>query len=181
MDNTRVNIDEFIKKYDSYTATSAKEAYFKQMIKPTGYVPFVMQCFYADGIIKASCYDKDGNIHFDSAKKYIQYVFTLLRYYTNFDVQSDNFVEQYDVLASRDLIEKIINIIPDINKKTLDTVLQMKTDDIMTNEYEPHAFITKKITDLQPSISDGLNSLLDNINKVLTKDNLNKIVSLLKE
>lgn len=176
----RVDIEEFIKKYNSYKSESAKDNYLKTTITPTGYHDFAVVCVEADGIIKSSFYDKNGDLHIDSIRKYINYVFTILRYYTNIDVDESNFMHEYDALSEYGLIDKIVKIIPEDYIKTLDSVISMKTQDVMTNEYEIHSYINKQLTKLYPHIGNALDKSIEILNNLIKNMESKKFQELLK-
>ena len=139
--------------------------------------------FLAQNIINQSCL-KDGNVHIDSCKKYILYIYTLIRFYTNIDFKEKDVLIQYDLLDSNDLIEKILVLIPEKERITFKTILDMKQDDLMTNKYGTYAFITEqvnRVTSVAPEISKAFTPLVEKLNEKLESLDENKIEKFLNK
>lgn len=171
----KINIDELIKGYDRLQSTQAKDRYLKEKVKYTEYTNFEVVCFYADIIINGSMFTKNKDIKIDSCKKYLQYVFTLLFYYTNVDVHAEQWILEFNKLKRYNLLEEIIKGIPETEISTLDAVLEMKTNDAMTNYYNFQNWATKKLGDFYPYISKNIDSFLEKIEELIDKIDIKDI------
>ena len=153
----------------------AKDRYLKEKVKYTEYTNFEVACFYADKIIANSMFDKNGDIKVDSCQKYLQYVFTLLSFYTNIDVHANQWVLEFNKLKRYGLLEKIIDGVPETEIDTLEAVLEMKSNDAITNYYNIQNWATKKLGEFYPYIAKGINDVLESLSKSFENLDENKI------
>ena len=161
----KISIDDLIKGYDRLQSSQAKDRYLKEKIKYIEYTNFEVVCFYADRIIANSMFDKNGDIKVDSCQKYLQYIFTLLSFYTNIDTHAEQWILEFNKLKRYGLLEKIIEEIPEVEVNTLDAVLEMKSNDVMTNYYNIQNWATKKLGEFYPYIAKGINEILEGLGK----------------
>jgi hypothetical protein len=171
----KISIDDLIKGYDKLQSSQAKERYLKEKVKYTEYTNFEVACFYADKIIATSMFNKNGDIRVDSCQKYLQYVFALLSFYTNVDVHANQWILEFNKLRRYGLLEKIIDGIPEAEVNTLDAVLEMKSNDVITNYYNIQNWATKKLGEFYPFIAKGINEVLESLSKSFENLDENKI------
>lgn len=171
----KISVDDLIKGYDKLQSTQAKDRYLKEKVKYIEYTNFEVVCFYADKIIANSMFDKNGDIKVDSCQKYLQYVFTLLSFYTNIDIHANQWVLEFNKLKRYGLLEKIIDGIPEAEVGTLDAILEMKSNDAITNYYNIQSWATKKLGEFYPYIAKGINDVLESLSKSFESLDENKI------
>lgn len=179
----RIDLYKLVENYKKRSSTKLKEEFLKTQIKIVPYLGYGTKMFLVQNIINQSCL-KDGNVHIDSCKKYILYIYTLIRFYTNIDFKEKDVLTQYDLLDSNDLIEKILVLIPEKERITFKTILDMKQDDLMTNKYRTHAFITEqvnRVTSVAPEISKAFAPLVEKLNEKLETLDENKIEKFLNK
>ncbi len=177
----KIKIDDLVKGYDKLQSTQAKERFLKEKVKYTEYTNFEVACFYADKIIANSMFDKNGDIKVDSCQKYLQYIFALLSFYTNVDVHAEQWILEFNKLRRYGLLEKIIEGIPEAEVNTLDAVLEMKSNDAMTNYYNIQNWATKKLGEFYPFIAKGINEVLEGLGKSIENLDEEKIRQILKD
>lgn len=180
----KIDIDELIKGYDRLQSSQAKDRYLKEKIKYIEYTNFEIVCLYADVIINESMFSKNKDIKIDSCKKYLQYIFTLLFYYTNVDVHAEQWILEFNKLRRYGLLEEIIKGIPEAEVNTLDAVLEMKTNDAMTNYYNFQNWATKKLGDFYPYIGKSIDSFLEKVEELIDKidiKDVEKIINSIKK
>ena len=177
----KISIDDLIKGYDKLQSVQAKERFLKEKVKYTEYTNFEVACFYADKIIANSMFDKNGDIKVDSCQKYLQYIFALLSFYTNVDVHAEQWILEFNKLRRYGLLEKIIEGIPEAEVNTLDAVLEMKSNDAMTNYYNIQNWATKKLGEFYPFIAKGINEVLEGLGKSIENLDEEKIRQILKD
>jgi len=163
----KIGVDDLIKGYDRLQSSQAKDRYLKEKVKYTEYTNFEVVCFYVDKIIANSMFDKKGDIKVDSCQKYLQYIFTLLSFYTNVDIHANQWILEFNKLRRYGLLEKIIEGIPEAEVNTLDAVLEMKANDAMTNYYNIQNWATKKLGEFYPFIAKGINEILEGLGKCI--------------
>ena len=172
-----LSIDKLIENYLKRTSTKMKEEYLKAAIKVKPYIGYGTKVFLANTIINTTCL-KDGRVHIDSCKKYLLYVFSLIDTYTNIEVDSKNWLLQYDRLDGLNLIEPILALIPEKEVITFKTILDMKLDDLMTNRYGVHAYIEEQMdrfSAIAPEIGKAFSPLMDKLSKQIETLDENKI------
>lgn len=180
----KISIDDLIKGYDRLQSSQAKERYLKEKVKYTEYTNFEVACFYADRIIANSMFDKKGDVKVDSCQKYLQYIFTLLSFYTNIDTHAEQWMLEFNKLRRYGLLEEIIKGIPEAEVNTLDAVLEMKSNDAMTNYYNIQNWATKKLGEFYPFIAKGINEILEGLGKSienLDEEKIHKIIDSFKK
>lgn len=177
----KIGIDELIKGYDRLQSSQAKDRYLKEKVKYTEYTNFEVACFYADKIVANSMFDKNGDIKVDSCQKYLQYIFALLSFYTNVDVHANQWILEFNKLRRYGLLEEIIKGIPEAEVSTLDAVLEMKSNDAMTNYYNIQNWATKKLGEFYPFIAKGINEILEALSKNIAEFDENKIRQILSD
>lgn len=178
-----LSIDKLIENYLKRTSTKMKEEYLKAAIKVKPYVGYGAKVFLANTIINTTCL-KDGRVHIDSCKKYLLYVFSLIDTYTNIEVDSKNWMLQYDRLDSLGLIEPILALIPEKEIVTFKTILDMKLDDLMTNRYGIHAYIEEQMdrfSAIAPEIGNAFSPLIDKLSKQIETLDENKIEKMMNK
>lgn len=177
----KISVDDLIKGYDRLQSSQAKERYLKEKVKYIEYTNFEVVCFYVDKIIANSMFDKKGDIKVDSCQKYLQYIFTLLAFYTNIDIHAEQWILEFNKLRRYGLLEEIIKGIPETEVNTLDAVLEMKSNDAMTNYYNIQNWATKKLGEFYPFIAKGINEILEALSKNIAEFDENKIRQILAD
>ena len=176
-------IDKLIENYLKRTSTKMKEEYLKTAIKVKPYIGYGTKVFLANTIINTTCL-KNGRVYIDSCKKYLLYVFSLIDTYTNIEIDSKNWMFQYDRLDSLGLIEPILALIPEKEVITFKTILDMKLDDLMTNRYGVHAYIDEQMnrfSAIAPEIDKAFSPLMDKLGKQIETLDENKIEKMISK
>ena len=176
-----ITIDKLIDGYLKRTSIKMKEEYLKTVIKVKPYVSYGVKIFLADTIIKTSCL-KDGRVYIDSCKKYLLYIYALIDTYTNIEINQKEWMFQYDRLDSLGLIEPILALIPEKERSTFKTILDMKLDDLMTNKYGIYAYIDEQMdraAKIAPEIGKAFGPLIEKLSKQIETLDENKIEKML--
>jgi len=161
-----ISVDSFVKAYRTNIKTT--EDNFKKFINKhivTDYVPYITKCSYCDAIVKATCFVKDGNREFvkiNSANRYLFFVMRLIELYTDIEINEEEVVYEYDKLCKEGAINVLISSIPEAEYTEFSTLLKMKMDDFMDNEYSFTAFIYNLKESLNIS-EEIINSVIEEI------------------
>lgn len=178
----RIDLYKLVENYKKRSSTKLKEEFLKAQVKIVPYQGYTTKLFLAQNIINISCM-KDGKVHIDSCKKYIMYIYTMIKFYTNIDIHEKDLMIQYDLLDENNMIEKILNLIPEKERITFKTILDMKQDDLMTNKYGTHAFVEEqmdRIENISSKFSEAFAPVIETLTeKVKTLDE-SKIEKMLK-
>ena len=87
----------------------------------------------------------------------------------------------FNLLQRYGLIDVIINYIPEAQIAMFDSVLNMKSNDIMTNYYEPHAFVKEQLVKFAPLIHGWIESFLGAAEEMIKDIDVNKIKGLITD
>lgn len=172
----KIGVDELIKGLESKRSQEARDRYLTSKIKTIDYINFEVLTVIADSIVANSMFDKDGNIKIDSCKKYLLYVYSILNVFTNINVHEDKWMQEYNKLNKSNLIEVIVGMIPERTVNEFDSILKMKSDDLITNYYSINAYIDRKLVQLYPVINKGIDGLLSIAEQMSKEIDLNALV-----
>ena len=196
-----MKIKEFCERYNAFTSQSLKYEFIKQNIKITQYIPFVKKDALATNLVNISTYeyenyvDENGNIKrrkserikLNSTVQYLLFCRMIIENYTNLEVETEGFFEEYDALKSCGLLDKLMgsddSILPMNDIAELRTVIDMKQKDVLYNECEIHNYISKQIGRISDLANTTLTPLMDVVSKKLNempKEDLDKFVEFAK-
>ena len=164
-----VTVKEFVKALTTRSSDDARRIYLEGTLAVKDYERYEVVCAICDQIIASSYFTADGQFKVDSCKKYLMYVSALLNTYTNIRFDENNALGDFNLLQRYGLVDIIINYIPEAQIAVFDSVLNMKSNDIMTNYYEPHAFVREQVVKFAPLIHKWIESFLS-ATENLTKD-----------
>ena len=130
-----------------------KETLIKEHIK-NEYIPYEQKAYVAKKIVD-SCYykiEKDGDLerhimHIDSVAKYMLTCMSIIDLFTDIErtKKDGKMLEEFNVLNSSGVFDILVKNINQRELKEFNMVLQMTCDDVMANEYEPHAYIRNQV------------------------------------
>ena len=196
-----MKIKEFCERYNAFTSQSLKDEFIKQNLKITQYIPFVKKDALATNLVNISTYeyenyvDENGNIKrrkserikLNSTVQYLLFCRMIIENYTNLEVETEGFFEEYDALKSCGLLDKLMgsddSILPMNDIAELRTVIDMKQKDVLYNECEIHNYISKQIGRISDLANTTLTPLMDVVSKKLNempKEDLDKFVEFAK-
>lgn len=187
----KTRIADFVEGYEKCPSNSMKEKYLKEKLVIAPYVKLEHKLNLCQSIVEASSHNKQGDLHIDSAARYILYIRCVIECYTNLTLNDKahdkSFIKEYDQLARNGLIDRIVKMIPKDEMEELSMFLDMKVEDLFTNEYETKAFISKQadkfkktFNELMPSIIDGISNKFVEQFKGIEKEELIPVLIELK-
>lgn len=141
----------FITAYKFRKTEEERISFLKEHIK-TDYIPFEKKADIAKAIVQASYYVKEKDINgnevqkfrADSIAKYMLTCMSLIDLYTDIDRNKNQgkMVEDFNILNEYGIFDAMIQNMPQRELKEFNMVIQMTIDDLLTNEYEIHSFIS---------------------------------------
>ena len=131
-----VSVKEFVKALTNRSSDDARRVYLEGTLAVKDYERYEVVCAICDQIIASSYFTADGQFKVDSCKKYLMYVSALLNTYTNIRFDESDALGDFNLLQRYGLVDVIINYIPDAQVAMFDSVLNMKSNDLMTNYYQ---------------------------------------------
>ena len=117
---------------------------------------------------------KTDKIQINSITQYILFCRVLIENYTNLEIETKEFVEEYDALKECGLLDKLMvgnenvpPMIPVSEISELRTLIDMKQKDELTNRCEIHNFISGQVTRFGELAGVLLNPVFDKISEQL--------------
>lgn len=166
----KISVDAFIREYKvaAKQNESVQKKFFKDHIV-NDYVEILTKDAVCAGIVEVTCHDMDNDrniIKISSISRYMLFIMNLIDLYTDIEVkyEDNESVRIYDELNKVGLINRIISAIPESEYEEFETILNMKMDDFMNNEYS----ITALLYNLKQELSiseDIINSAIETIAK----------------
>lgn len=176
-----VTVKDFVKSLKNRSSDDARRVYLEGTLAIKDYERYEVVCAICDQIVASSYFTEDGQFKIDSCKKYLMYVSALLNTYTNIRFDENDALGDFNLLQRYGLVDVIIGYIPDAQVAMFDSVLNMKSNDLMTNYYEPHAFIREQVIKFAPLIHKWIDSFLDVAEDVIKEIDMNKIKQVLSK
>lgn len=161
-----MNIDTFIELFKT------GEESITDHIK-TDYVPYEKKADVAKAIIDTCCWRAeklpDGtevkNFHVDSIGKHMLFCMSLIDLYTDIErgKEEGKMLEDFNKLNECGIFDIIISALNKNEIKEYNMVIQMTYDDLITNEYELHAFVSSQVNRFGTLIGSVLGPVLENV------------------
>ena len=159
-------IKEFVEKYNAIATDRLKEDYLNNNLHIKTYLPFLTKVTLADKLAKVTTLDKDtGNVNVKSDVNYLLFCRTIIEQYTDLQVETEGFYEEYDLLNESGLLDKIMQMIPEKEIAEFKMICDMKKSDLLQNKYENHAFISDQVERFGTLIGVTLKPVLEKISE----------------
>ena len=159
-------IREFVEKYEAITTDRLKEDYIKDNLHIKTYLPFLKKDAIARVLVDRSTYKyenytkedgtigsrKTDEIKVNSVAQYLLFCRVVIENYTDLEVETEGFFEEYDALKQSGLLDKLMvgsenvpPMIPISEISELHTLVDMKQKDEIFNRTEIHNYVTEQI------------------------------------
>ena len=159
-------IKEFVEKYNAIATDRLKEDYLNDNLHIKTYLPFLTKVTLADKLARVTTLDKDtGNINIKSDVNYLLFCRMIIEQYTDLQVETEGFYEEYDLLNESGLLDKIMQMIPEKEITEFKMICDMKKDDIIFNQSTPKAFINQQIERVSTIFGVTLKPVLEKISE----------------
>lgn len=168
----------FVTVYKNKKTQEEKEQIIKEHILDV-YIPYEQKAEVANAIVKGSFYQNtdDGKqvFHIDSIAKYMLSCIAIFDLYTDIERSKTKgkMLDDFNTLNRYGIFDYLIQNINQRELKEFNMVLQMASEDIISNEYEPHAFIRNQVERFGNMIGGVLEPLI----ATLDIDKIKEIVS----
>ena len=161
-----MEIREFVEKYNAIATDRLKEDYLKDNLHIKTYLPFLTKVTLADKLAKVTTLDKDtGNVNVKSDVNYLLFCRTIIEQYTDLQVETEGFYDEYDLLNESGLLDKIMQMIPEKEISEFKMLCDMKKDDLLFNQSTLKAFINQQIERITTITSVTLKPVLEKISE----------------
>ena len=176
-----MKIFDVVEKYSAIATDRLKEDYLKENLKITTYLPFLTKVTLADKLAKITALDKDtSNVNVKSDVNYLLFCRMIIEQYTDLQVETEGFYEEYDLLNESGLLDKIMQMIPEKEIAEFKMICDMKKDDIIFNQSTPKAFINQQIERVSTILGVTLKPVLEKLATELENMDDGKIEKLSK-
>lgn len=161
-----MKVKELCDGYRALTAEAQKTAYLEKNIKVRKYLPFAEKKRYAILVVNASNLNEKDEVVLDSPKQYLTNVFALMEAYTDLELNSDAWVEDYDQLNELGLINRIIMMIPETELTEFDTIRNMVYSDFLENQASLRSWLGRKLEGAKKGFEAWLDKAVERLDKV---------------
>ena len=170
-----MKIKEFTEKYGAIATDRLKEDYLNDNLHIKTYLPFLTKVTLADKLAKVTTLDKDtGNVNVKSDVNYLLFCRMIVEQYTNLQVETEGFYEEYDALNESGVLFELTadfeghpSLIPAKEISELRGMIELKQRDEIFNSTEVHNYISNQIdrfgSILSYTISPVLNRFIDEL------------------
>lgn len=173
----KIAITKFVDEYENRATESLKDDYLKDTLEVKKYIPFVLKDALASTIANATCFEKnrkkdlDGNVTFEntgriklnSVARRLLFYRCVIEQYTNLKVETEGFHEEYDLLNSLGILDKIIQMIPERELGEFAQIVDMKISDTVSYYSTPQKFVSDQVERFGTLIGVTLNPFLEKL------------------
>lgn len=190
----KITVKKFVEEFDKLHS-SLKGDYLKKNLKIVEYIPIETKHKMAERIVDYTTFryrevvDENGNptlertneVNKNSFVQYMLFCRTLISNYTNLEIVSENFYEEYDLLKHSGLLDLLVadadgngSLIPSTEIVEFKTILKMKQEDLIFNNTTAHNYISNQISRVEnlvsTVVSPSAKSLVSYLNGLDEKD-----------
>lgn len=180
-----MKIKEFCEAYRNIATDSLKVKYVKENLEVREYVPFIEKCTAVERLINATMYQhenyidttdgstkrrKTNNVKVNSLSQYLLFCRTVIEKYTNLEVETEGFYEEYDELKRCGLLDKLMvgteTTLPLISVgeiTELRSMVDMYRSDVIANYANPQSYIANQAERVSTIFSVTLKPVMDRI------------------
>ena len=174
---TEYTILDFVNEVKKVGSDQVKISKLIKEIEIKQYVPYGTKVRMAERMVRKVCLE-DGDFKFNSPKRYLTYVLSIIVLYTNLKCAEEDSTIEYDALKSSGLLERILKEIgEDIEEYKV--VWTMCYEDLVQNESSIPVLIRKNVERFAFICDNGLEKVAELIQKLPEKD-VEKIVNTVK-
>lgn len=155
-----MTILEFCKKYSNMDGR-LKDGFLSENLKVKEYIPFFEKETLAERIVKSTSFEYENvngnfvqntNLKINTSARFILCIRVILEAYTNLTIETDDFYKEYDVLKTSGFLLQLIGtketdgLIPYSEVEEFYSVVNMKLEDVITNNTSVQTFINNQVT-----------------------------------
>lgn len=108
------------------------------------YIPLEEKDFRAKTIVDNSYYE-NGEFKVNSTAKHMLTFLSIVDMYTDIEIDFKDALSEYNQLDESMALDEIVSEISDKDLNEFRIILEMKCNDMITNEYELHSYINKQV------------------------------------
>lgn len=163
-----MEIKKIVEEYNKIATDNLKSKYLKDNLHVKTYIPYLTKVTIADKLARVTTLDKEsGNVKVNSSANYLLFCRMIIEQYTDLHIETEGFYEEYDLLNESGILDKIMQEIPEKEIGEFKMLCDFSQEDLMTNMYENHVFISSQVDRFRQLIGITLKPVLDNISEQL--------------
>lgn len=157
-----MTVKEFVEKYQK--AKDIERNKLLQEINVKSYIPYAEKVVHSEAVLSQSAKRVNGVLQMTSSRRFLTFATSVIKLYTNLELNIERPHEDYDLLRESDLIDVIMEKVgKDIDEFT--TVFNMTWDDMVYNENNWKVFFATQ-----------LNNFMKNVETFANDENLRKSI-----
>lgn len=180
-----MKIKEFVEQYNNLGSESLKDDFLRENLIIKKYLPYINKVSLAERIIQTTCINKETNeIKINSPANSLLFTRVIIEEYTNLEIETEGFFEEYDLLNASGLLEKIFKLIPSNESDEFKAICKMVQQDLITNKYEIHNYISEQVERFGKLIGITSKPILEEISNKLdnmTEKDIKKVSKSLRK
>lgn len=157
-----MKFDEFMELYNNCEETDKCIIFVKEHITKS-YIPLEEKDVRAQIIINNSYYDDNGDFKVNSTAKHMFTFLSIVDMYTDIDINFKDGLNEYNELDKSMALDNILSIIDEKDLNEFKIILNMKCNDVITNEYEPHGYISKQVERFGELVGNVLKPVIEGL------------------
>lgn len=177
-----MNIKEFAKNYRIADKVRDGGYNFVKEHMTTQYVPYVEKTARCELLVNSCWYRTDAQtgvrrLAINNPNLNLMFLMQLVAQYTDITLQykGTKIADDYDDLRKTGILNVILSLIPKSEIEEFKAILEMTKQDVMTNEYEPGAYIRNRFNDGLTIIGSLILPALENAG--FTKEDFTALLS----
>lgn len=167
-----IKLTAFMTAYKFKKNDEEKLNMVKEHIK-NEYVPYEKKADIAKAIADASYWrkvkDSSGNeyseLHINSVARYMLTCISMFDLYTDIERSKSkgNMLDDFNLLNENGIFDILVQNLDERELKEFNMILDMICDDVIANEYENHAYITKQVNRFGKLVGDIISPILSQL------------------
>lgn len=150
-----MTVNEFVTKYKK--ANDVEKAKIFKEIEIKTYVPYAQKAVHSETVLKKNANYENGVLQHSSALRFLTYATSILKLYTNLELNRSAPHEDYDLLKECGAMDAIIIKIGD-DVQEFTTVFNMTWEDMLHNENNWRNFVATQIEKISEQTESMLSS-----------------------
>ena len=146
-----MDIGKFIDEYVATKDPKTRETLVKDHVVST-YLNYAKKIEESKKIVEHSCYDADGNFVINSPIRFMLFMMSVIRNYTDLEFSTENPLGQFDLIMKYDIGKMFVSNFAE-DYKSFETVLKMVFDDEYGNQRSMVSFIEHKMDAVLAAVS----------------------------
>lgn len=157
-----MKFEEFIELYENEGNVDKRNAFVKSHIIKS-YIPLEEKDVRSQIIINNSYYDENGNFKVNSTAKHMFTFLSIVDMYTDIDINFKDGLNEYNKLDASMALDDIVSMIDEKDLNEFKIILNMKYNDVIANEYEPHVYINKQVERFGELVGNVLKPVIEGL------------------